>query len=127
MAKQHYAIVKQETKYSKYGGVITTVTLVGLDDRKEYTTYIDPSNFNAKNWSHIVRHPEHGFILTGLRVKKNTDKAIINADSDPVIAWEHTNIDDVLDAIMDKWSQQDLARRPPSFDDFFGEELPKNS
>ena len=118
---QHYAIVKQETKYSKYGGVITTITLVGLDDRCEYTTYIDPSNFNSKNWQHILRHPEHGFILSGPRVKKNQKKNIINADSDPVIAWEHTNVDDVLTAIMDKWHQQDEARRPPSFDDFFNE------
>lgn len=121
MANQHYAIVKQETKYSKYGGVITTITLVGLDDRCEYTTYIDPSNFNSKNWQHIVRHPEHGFILKGLKVKKNQTKNIINADSDPVIAWEHENIDAVLDAIMDKWRQQDEARRPPSFGDFFNE------
>lgn len=118
---QHYAIVKQETRYSKYGGVITTITLIGLDDRKEYTTYIDPDNFNSKNWHHIVRHPEHGFILKGLKVKKNTDKNIINADSDPIIAWEHENIDDVVSAIMDKWQQQDEARRPPSFHDFFNE------
>jgi hypothetical protein len=118
---QYYAVVKQETKYSKYGGVITNITLVGLDDRKEYTTYIDPSNFNSKNWQHILRHAEHGFILSGLKVKKNQKKNIINADSDPIIAWEHDNIDDVVSAVMDKWQQQDTDRRPPSFDDFFDE------
>jgi hypothetical protein len=119
---QHYAIVKQESTYSKYGGAITKITLVGLDDRREYTTYIDPSNFNSKHWDHITRHSQHGFILKGLKAKKNTDKNIINADSDPIIAWEHTNIDEVISAVMEKWAEQDQATSKPSFDDFFDNE-----
>jgi hypothetical protein len=120
--KQYYAVVKQEQSYSKYGGSITAITLIGLHDRQEYKTYIDPSNFNADHWGHIIRHPEHGFILGNLKTKRKLEKLIINADSDPIIAWEHDNIDALVEAVIEKWRQEDQTKHLPKFDDFFGEQ-----
>jgi len=57
---RHYVIIKQQTKWSKHGGQVTEITLVGLDDRKLYTTWIDAMNMNAKYWSHITRSPLDG-------------------------------------------------------------------
>jgi hypothetical protein len=118
MAK-HYAVIKQEQKWSKHGGHVTEITMVGLDDRLPYTTWIDPMNMNNKYWQHILRTPEHGFILSGLKKKKMKDRDdVINADSKPVIAWEHTSQDEMIDIIMDEWRRQDSIKRP-SFEDFF--------
>lgn len=117
---RHYAIIKQEDKWSKHGGKVTEITLVGLDDRKPYTTWIDPMNMNNRYWQHILRSPEHGFILKGLKVKRMVDRDdVINADSKPVIAWEHEDIDEMLDTIMDEWRRQDGVNKPPAFSDFF--------
>jgi hypothetical protein len=116
---RHYAIIKQEQKRSRHGGEVTEVTMVGLDDRLPYTTWIDPLNMNNKYWSHILRSPEHGFILTGLKKKKMQDRDdVINADSKPIIAWEHASQDEMIAVIMDEWRRQDSAKRP-SFEDFF--------
>ncbi len=68
---RHYVIIKQQTKWSKHGGQVTEITLVGLDDRKLYTTWIDAMNMNAKYWSHITRSPDHGFIITGHQSTQN--------------------------------------------------------
>ena len=117
---RHYVIIKQQTKWSKHGGQVTEVSMVGLDDRKLYTTWIDPTNVNAKYWSHITRSPQHGFIITGVKIKRMVDRDdVINADSKPVIAQEHTDIDKTLDIVMEHWNKLDGRNRPPSFDDFF--------
>lgn len=117
---RHYAIIKQEDKWSKHGGSVTEITMVGLDNRKPYTTWVDPMNMNNKYWQHILRSPQHGFILKGLKVKRMVDRDdVINADSKPIIAWEHEDIDDMLATIMDEWRRQDGLNKPPSFDDFF--------
>lgn len=119
MAK-HYAVIKQDSKWSKHGGQVTEITLVGLHDRRCYTTWIDPLNMNSKYWTHITRTPEHGFILTGLKVKRMVDRDdVVNADSKPIIAWEHSNLDEMIDIVMDEWRRQDGINKPPSFNDFF--------
>ena len=117
---RHYAIIKQQDKWSRHGGRITEITMVGLDDRLPYTTWIDPTNMNNKHWTHITSRPEHGFIVTGLKKKRVKDRDdVINADGRPVIAWEHTSQDDLLDTVMSHWQQQDAKNKPPSFGDFF--------
>jgi uncharacterized protein YbbC (DUF1343 family) len=122
MAK-HYAIIQQKEKFSKYGGSVTEITLVGLSDRKEYVTWVDPTNFNSKNWAYIVNRPTHGFILTNLKQKRHSSRTdIINADSDFTIAWEHKDASEVIRAIMSKWAEEDEKSRGPNFDDFFSKE-----
>ena len=117
---RHYVIIKQQTKWSKHGGQVTEITLVGLDDRKLYTTWIDAMNMNAKYWSHITRSPDHGFIITGVKVKRMVDRDdVINADSKPIIAQEHPDIDETLDIVTEHWNTLDGRNKPPSFDDFF--------
>jgi hypothetical protein len=44
---------------------------------------------------------------------------VLNADSKPVIAWEHDNIDEMIEIVMDEWRRQDGKGKPPSFADFF--------
>lgn len=120
--KQNYAILSQKDVPSKHGGMVREIRLVGLDDRKEYITWIDSTNFNHKHWTHIISNPEHGFILKDLKIKKMDNRDdVINADSKPIIAWEHINIHEVTSAITDKWREQDSRRGRPSFDDLFGE------
>lgn len=120
---QHYAVIKQETKFSRHGGQVTEITMVGLSDRRPYTTWIDPMNMNSKYWTHITRTPQHGFILTDLKIKRMVDRDdVINADSKPRIAWEHDDIDQMIDIVMDEWRRQDGVNRSPSFNDFFNDE-----
>ena len=117
---QHYAVIKQEKRWSKHGGHVTEITMVGLHDRLPYTTWIDPMNMNSKYWQHILRTPQHGFILTGLKRKKMQDRDdVVNADSKPIIAWEHASQDEMIEVIMEEWRRQDGVGQPPKFSDFF--------
>ena len=117
---QHYAVIKQEDKWSRHGGKVTEITMAGLKDRQCYTTWVDPLNMNSRYWSHITRTPQHGFILTGLKKKKVQGRDdVLNADSKPIIAWEHDNIDEMIEIVMDEWRRQDGVSKPPSFADFF--------
>lgn len=119
---QNYAILSQQDVPSKHGGMVREIRLVGLVDRQEYITWIDTTNFNHKHWTHIVANPDHGFILKDLKLKKMDNRTdVINADSKPLIAWEHINILDVTAAIADKWREQDIKKGRPNFDDLFGE------
>jgi len=103
---EYYAVIKQREFHSKYGGTATEIILVNIKTRVEYKTYIDRRNFNAINWSHILRHPERGYILTGVKVK-DREKCIINADSDPVITFESSTQDVVFDELLSYWGELD--------------------
>jgi hypothetical protein len=75
---------------------------------------------NSKYWTHITRSPNHGFIITGVKVKRMVDRDdVINADSKPIIAQEHPDVDEMLDIVMEHWNKLDGRNKPPSFDDFF--------
>jgi hypothetical protein len=103
---EYYAVIKQREFDSKYGGRATEIILVNIKTKTEYKTYIDKRNFNAVNWSHILRHPERGYILSGVKIK-DREKCIINADSDPVISFESSTQDAVFDELTSYWSEQD--------------------
>lgn len=113
-----WAVLKQEKRPSKYGGMVVKITLVGVLDRKEYTTYVDPLNLNVKNWHHIINNPEHGFILTDLKVKRGKED-LINADSNPVIDGQYPNINEMLDLLQQVWDKQDKQNNPNRFSDLF--------
>jgi hypothetical protein len=114
-----YAVLAQEKRPSKYGGMIVKITMVGVLDRKEYHTYIDPLNLNIKNWAHIINNPDDGFILTDLRLKRGSED-LINADSEPVIDGQYTDINVMLDLLQQIWAKQDKANNPHRFSDLFG-------
>jgi hypothetical protein len=114
--KQPYAVLDQFDRMSKYGNMITQVTLVGIKDRKEYVTYVDPNNGNHSKWYHITIHTEHGFVLNNLRLKKVKDKDnIINADSDPLIECEMENKEEMLKIVQEHWAREDERNGRTSF------------
>lgn len=116
---QTYVVLVQERGLSKITGQpYTKLILVGTHDRDEYTTYIDTANHNHSNWSHIINNPEHGFVLTNLRIKKHKDRLLVDADSKPIIAAEHESQTYVLDELRTVWAEQD-NRQKNKFRDLF--------
>lgn len=109
--KQLYAVVNQKSGLSQVTGrPYTTITLVGLQDRAEYVTYVDTANHNCKNWTHIVNHPRHGYILDSLSTVTRKGKAVINADSDPIIKEEVTDQDQLYIDIKKAWAELDREK-----------------
>lgn len=109
MSKQYYFILKQKQITSKVSGEkIIEVTLVGVDDRLLYTTYIDPKNRNYRNWSYIIHNPEQGFLLGPLKVK-DYDKGLINADSKVTILVSTEDRDEVYAEVLAKWHKEDTT------------------
>lgn len=119
--KQPYIVLKQEQSTSKrFGTPMTKITLLGVKDRKEYITYIDAPNHNHKNWDHIVRNPEHGFVLRNLRTKTHKDKDLIDADSKPIIEWEDVDDVEIMNQLADIWAEEDKRNGTDKFSDLFG-------
>lgn len=118
--KQPYIVLKQEPRFSKvYGTPMTKITLIGVKDRLEYITYIDGPNRNHANWQHIIKNPEHGFVLRNLNVKANKDKNLINADSEPIIEWEDDNNTAMMNQLYDIWTEEDRRNGSDKFGDLF--------
>lgn len=117
--KQPYFVVSQEHKSSKFGTEMVQVTLLGIKDRQQYTTYIDKPNRNYKNWQHVIDNPDDGFILDNLLLKTHKDKVLVNADSKVVIAWQCEEKNTVIDQINDLWNEQDRKDQAGTFRDLF--------
>ena len=67
-----------------------------------YNSYIDPKMKNFGNWEYIIRKffsNNHGFVLTNIHKRKNTQ---LDADSIPRIVVESDNHDDMLDIINEE-------------------------
>lgn len=116
MTQQAYYIQSQRTGSSKLGGIVTTITLIGLQDRQQYKVYIDPANFNIKNWDMITAYPRDGFVVTGIRLKDPVKK-IVNADSRVSILWQEANRDVIWEDIEKLWQEQDAPKN--NFKDLF--------
>ena len=121
--KQPYIILEQRSGFSqKYGTQMTTITMVGVKDRREYITYVDTPNRNAANWQHITRHQDRGYVLRNLELTtKVTAKGqqIINADSEPIIEWEAESLDEVLKDAQKYWAEEDRRAGSDKFGDLF--------
>lgn len=106
--KQSYAVIKQKSGLSQVTGRhCTTITLVGLNDRQEYPTYIDKSMRNYDQWVHIVNHPNNGYILDNLELITKKGKTVVDADCDPVIAHETQDCDHLYTLIKQSWADAD--------------------
>jgi len=117
---QPYLIIKQEAATSKkYGTPMTKITLLGIKDRKEYITYVDTPHRNYKNWEHIIRNPEHGFIVRNIKTKIHKDKELVDADSKVIIEWEDINDQEMLKQISEVWAEEDLRAGTDKFSDLF--------
>jgi hypothetical protein len=109
--KQPYAVISQKSGLSQITGrPLTTITLVGLVDRQIYPTYVDTSNHNSKNWTHIVNHPTHGYILDGLKTVIRKGKEIVDADGDPIIREQVTDCDQLYIDIKKAWADLDREK-----------------
>ena len=121
--KQPYIVLEQRAGYSKIAGTpMTTIIMVGVKDRREYVTYVDTPNRNAEHWTHITRHPDHGFVLRNLNTTTKTTKkgqSIINADSEPIIEWETDTLDEVLKDAQKFWAEEDKLKDSDKFSDLF--------
>lgn len=119
--QQNYIVIEQEPGISKITGQpYVKITLVGTHDELDYTTYIDTANHNQKNWFHITNNPQHGYILSNLKVKRHKDKRLINADSKPIIQAEDTSKDRILKAfqeVLQERQQRKINRFKDLFDD----------
>jgi len=118
--KQPYIVLKQEQRTSKkYGTPMTKITLLGVKDRQEYVTYIDSPNHNHDNWSHIIRNPDHGFILSNLKIKEYQGRLLINADSRPLIQREDWDDSEIMRELAEIWAEEDLRNNTDRFSDLF--------
>ena len=118
MVKQPFIILKQTQIFSKYGGTVWRIDMVGVRDRADYVTYVDPRNSNYEGWAHIIRNREHGFVIRMLKEKKDKD-GLISADSRPIIEWQHDDKDVILKQLADLWQDQDADKDPTTFRDLF--------
>jgi len=117
--KQPYFVVSQEHKISKFGTEMVQITLLGIKDRQQYTTYVDKPNHNYKNWQHVIDNPNDGFVLDNLKTKTHKDKVLVNADSKVVIAWQCEDKNIVIDQINNLWNEQDRKAEAGTFRDLF--------
>jgi hypothetical protein len=83
---QEYVILEIKESSSRFdGNLLYTVTLLGLVDQQEYTTYLQPTNINYKTrWKSIIESGHEGLVLRfdNFSVKEDNPE-LINADSKP--------------------------------------------
>lgn len=121
--KQGYVIMSQKTGLSNYNGKpYTTIELIGLNDRKDYITYIQKSNQNHHQWHYITSNANSGFVVTfhNYKFKEKNDKLIIDADSVPNIKIEG-ELADILTEVNWYWDELEKRSNNPNYDRLFGE------
>lgn len=101
---QPYIVLKQHPMKSKHGGTVHHITLVGVLDRMQYHTYIDPDNRNYKYWYRLINNPQDGFVIKNCQIKRDD---LISADSRISIVWQTDNANDIFDELYDIWQEQD--------------------
>lgn len=113
---QPYIVLEQFPFNSKFGGIAYKITLVGAKDRKIYKTYVDPRMNNFELWAHIIHNPTHGFVLNGLKIKKDD---IITADSHAVIEWETEDPSTIANDLSQIWAEEDHRKTATTFRELF--------
>lgn len=112
----YYAIIKQELGISKKSGCeMITLTLVDLDTREEFRSYIDSAMENFLQWEEIITKPEQGFVITGLKKKRSYGRynhEILNADSEPIIVAKYPDVVKMQRNIQRYWAQEDFKASP---------------
>jgi hypothetical protein len=112
----YYAIIKQEFGTSrKTGAEMITLTLVDIETREEFRSYIDASMANFCQWEPIITNPDRGFVVTGLKQKRNYGRynhEILNADCDPMIVAEYPDVKKMERNLRRSWAKEDFAATP---------------
>jgi hypothetical protein len=112
----YYAIINQEYGTSrKTGAEMITLTLVDLETRDEYKSYIDASMANFCQWADIITQDHKGFVVTGLKKKRNHGRynhEILNADCEPIIVAEYPDVKKMEKNLRKHWAKEDFAATP---------------
>jgi hypothetical protein len=112
----YYAIISQELGTSKKSGAeMITLTLIDLETREEFRSYIDSSMENFCNWAEIITQPERGFVVTGLKKKRNYGRynhEILNADCEPVIVADYPDVKKMQRRLRQQWAKDDFNQTP---------------
>jgi len=112
----YYAIINQEFGTSrKTGAEMITLTLVDIETREEFRSYIDASMANFFQWEPIITNPDRGFVVTGLKQKRNYGRynhEILNADCDPIIVAEYPDVKKMERNLRRSWAKEDFAATP---------------
>jgi hypothetical protein len=109
----YHAIVKQELEASKTGGEMITLTCFDIETREEFRSYIVANMKNFEHWIDIISHPDEGFIVGGLKRKKNNGKynhEILNADCVPVIVKRMKSAKQMEKIMREKWAKDDFEK-----------------
>jgi hypothetical protein len=118
--KQPYVVLKQESGRSRHLGTeYVKITMMGIKDRREYHTYVDTPNHNYKNWEHIIRNPNHGFVISNIKTKQHKGRELVDADSRPMIDWEDDDDTEIMRQIAEIWAEEDLKADSDKFRDLF--------
>ncbi len=111
IAQGPWVVAKVLTRSSQHGGYIYEITFIS--NRAEIThTYVDPANRNAKKWQKIIDEFDQGYgiILDDLTYKmvngqqtykRNTQEALINADSKVKVLFADPNRQLVIDELAE--------------------------
>lgn len=112
----YYAIIKQELGLSKISGAeMVTLTIIDVETREEFRCYVDSTMENFIHWAEILTKPEKGFIVTGLKKKRNYGRynhEILNADCEPTIVVEFNDVKVMEKRIRKQWAKDDFAATP---------------
>lgn len=112
----YYAIINQELSTSRISGAeMITLTLLDIETREEFRSYIDASMENFLHWADIITHPEKGFCVTGLKKKRGHGRyshEILNADCEPIVVKEFADVKDMERRLRQQWAKQDFANTP---------------
>jgi hypothetical protein len=86
MFSEHpFVVTGTSEEPSRHGGWINRVTLTDLVTGREWHTYVDPQNRNARWWRPVIDASEHHIVIvTGLRARAAPGLQI-DADSRPQI------------------------------------------
>ena len=90
--KQEYEIVKKVSGSSNspktFGQPMITIFMRGVEDKKDYRTYIVRGNRNEAAWQSIIDSGSREIVIGFKRGKMKKDTNIIDADSQPSIIYQ---------------------------------------
>lgn len=119
----YYAIIKQELGISKKSGAeMVTITALDIETREECLSYIDSTMNNFEHWAEVITQPEKGFVVTGLKKKRNYGRynhEILNADCEPIIVAEYPDVKKMEKRLRQQWAKEDFQSTP--YGKLFGE------
>lgn len=90
--KQEYEIVKKVRSTSDspktWGQTMVTIFMRGVEDGKDYRTYVVRGHKNEANWQPIIDSGSKEIIIGFGKGKMKKDTNIIDADSQPKIIYQ---------------------------------------